>query len=93
MSSTPPPFTTACPDWERRIVTGEPLVPFGPQFPGEAAAALDVFKSLRMVDVAGKPTLGEICRPWILDFVDALFGSYDPDTGRRQIQEALLLVG
>lgn len=85
-------FTTACPDWERRIVTGEPLIPFGPLFPGEAAAALDVFRSLRMVDVVGKPTLGEICRPWILDFCDALFGSYDPDTGRRQIQEALLLV-
>lgn len=91
--SAAPPFSTACPDWERRIVTGEPLVPFGPLFPGEAAAALDVFKSLRMVDVVGRPTLGEICRPWILDFVDALFGSYDPDTGRRQIQEALLLVG
>jgi phage terminase large subunit-like protein len=88
----PPDFSTACPDWERRIVTGEPLIPFGPLFAGEAAAALDVFKSLRMVDVVGKPTLGEICRPWILDFVDALFGSYDPDAGRRQIMEALLLV-
>jgi phage terminase large subunit-like protein len=88
----PPDFSTACIDWERRIITGEPLVPFLPLFPGEAAAALDVFKALRMVDVVGKPTLGEICRPWILDFVDALFGSYDPDVGRRQIQEALLLV-
>lgn len=85
-------LTTACPDWERRIVTGEALVPFPPLYPAEAAVALDVFRSLRMVDVLGKPTLGAICRPWILDFVEALFGSYDPDSGRRQIQEALLLV-
>lgn len=67
-------------------------MPFGPLFAGEAAAALDVFRSLRMVDVLGKPTLGEICRAWILDFCDALFGSYDADHGRRQIQEAFLLV-
>ena len=89
----PPDFTTACPDWERRIVTGESLIPFAELYPGEAAAALDVFRALRMVDVAGKPTLGAICRAWILDFVASLFGSYDVDTGRRQIQEALLLVG
>lgn len=45
-----------------------------------------------MVDVAGSPTLGEICRPWVLDYVAALFGSYDPESGRRWIQESLLCV-
>lgn len=88
----PADFTTACPDWAERIVRGDSLVPFLPPFPGEAAAALDVFQQLRMVDVLGKPTLGEICRPWILEFVDGIFGTYNPDDGRRQIQEALLLV-
>jgi phage terminase large subunit-like protein len=36
--------------------------------------------------------MGEICRPWIFDFVSALFGSYDVDTGKRHITEYLLSV-
>jgi phage terminase large subunit-like protein len=56
-----PTWTTACPDWEQRIVERQSLVPFAPLFPDQAADALDVFKSLRMVDVAGRPTFGEAC--------------------------------
>lgn len=86
-----PVWTTACPDWRRRIVRGESMVP-PPLFPDEAAAGLEVFNSLRAVDVTGSPTLGEISRPWILDFVAAVFGAYDPETGRRLIREFFMLI-
>lgn len=85
-------WTTALPDWERRIVAGESLVPCGPLFPEEAAAAMEVFDAMRVVDVAGAPTVGEIARPWIRDLASTFFGSYDPDTGRRLIQSYFLKV-
>lgn len=90
--SKPPQWTTACPDWERRIVDRESLIPFDPLFPTEAASALDVFQLLRVMDVQGSPTMGEICREWITDFVGALFGAYDPDVGRRLVNEFFMLI-
>lgn len=85
-------WSTACPDWERRIRERQSLIPFAPLFPAEAKAALDVFKVLRAVDVAGGPTMGQICRPWILDFVAAIFGSYNADAGRRLVNTFFELV-
>ena len=85
-------WSTSCPDWEKRIVAGRSLIPCKPLFPDEAAAALDVFKALRIVDVAGSPTFGEVADDWILDFVSAVFGAYDPDTGQRMIREFFLCV-
>lgn len=85
-------WSTALPDWERRIVAGESIIPCGPLFPEEAEAALEVFKALRVVDVPGAPTVGEIARPWILDFAAAFFGSYDPETGLRHIKSYFLKV-
>lgn len=85
-------WTTACPDWANRLETRQPIIPFDPLFPSEAKSALDVFNELRVVDVAGSPKMGEINRPWIEQFVGSVFGSYDPDAGRRLISEFFLLI-
>ena len=87
-----PRWSTACPDWEQRIVARQPLITFPPLFECEAEAALAVFDDLRIVDAPGRPTMRETARPWVRDFVGALFGSYDPEAGRRMITEFFLLI-
>lgn len=87
-----PEWTTACPDWERRIAAGESIIPCGPLFPESADAAMRVFRELVLVDVAGSPMMGAVARDWLLDFVSVIFGAYDPETGKRLITEFLLLI-
>lgn len=85
-------WTTACPDWEQRIVARKSLIPFKPLFPTEADEALDVFGALRMVDATGSPLMSETVRDWVNQFVAAIFGAYDPDEGRRLVSEFMLLI-
>ncbi len=84
-------WSTACPDWERRIVAGESIIP-PPIFLEQAEQALAIFKQLRVVDLPGKPTFGECSEPWVFDYVAAIFGGYDAETGQQLIREYGLLI-
>ena len=87
-----PEWSTACPDWRDRIIAGRSLLPCNPLFPDEAAASLAIFKDLPIVDVMGKPTFGEIGRDWTFDLPKAVFGAYNAETGRREINQFFELI-
>jgi phage terminase large subunit-like protein len=57
-----------------------------------ASSAAAIFKELRVVDLPGKPTFGECCDDWVFDFVAAIFGAYDAETGKQLIREFFLLI-
>lgn len=84
-------WTTACPDWWRRLSAGESIIP-EPLFPDEAEAGLEVFKGLKIVDAPGSPTIEASCAPWVLAFAGAVFGSYNSETGERLIREVMLCI-
>ena len=84
-------WTTSCPDWAERLRARQSIIP-PPIFPAQAEEALAVFKQLRIVDAPGSPTFGEACEPWVFDFVAAIFGAYDSESGRRLVREALMLI-
>lgn len=84
-------WTTACPDWEARLVGGRTIIP-PPIFPDQAEQALAIFKQLRVTDLPGKPTFGECSEQWVFDFVGAIFGAYDAESGKQLIREFFLLI-
>ncbi|MBU9461358.1 terminase large subunit [Burkholderia multivorans] len=84
-------WTTACPDWERRLIARESIIP-PPIFPDQAEQAVAIFKELRVTDLPGKPTFGECSEQWVFDFVAAIFGAYDAETGKQLIREFFLLI-
>ena len=84
-------WTTACLDWERRLVERRSIIP-APIFSDQAEQALAIFKELRVVDLPGKPTFGECAEEWVFDFVRAIFGGYDAEAGKQLIREYGLLI-
>lgn len=84
-------WSTACPDWEQRLIDGRSIIP-PPIYPDEADKALAIFKELRVVDLPGRPTFGECSEQWVFDFVAAIFGAYDSETGNQLIREFYLLI-
>lgn len=68
------------------------MVASKPLFQQSADIALKVFKALKLVDVLGSPTIGEVTRQWVYDFVGAVFGAYDPVAKKRLIKEFFLLI-
>ncbi|MBI1450338.1 terminase large subunit [Acinetobacter sp. FL51] len=92
MSAMLPEWTTACPDWEERIVAKKSLMPCAPLFPEVADVAERIFKELILVDVMGSPKMGDVTLPWVIEFVQAIFGAYNPESKRRLIREFFLLI-
>lgn len=84
-------WSTACPDWESLLVSRQSIIP-SPIFPDQALQALGIFRELRVSDLPGKPTFGECSEVWVFDFVKAIFGGYEADTGNQLIREYGLLI-
>ncbi|MCV4343245.1 terminase large subunit [Pseudomonas capsici] len=84
-------WTTACLDWERRLVRRQSIIP-PPIFPDEAERAVQIFKELKVPDLPGKPRMADCCDEWVFDFVRAIFGGYDSETGKQLIREFGLLI-
>lgn len=87
-----PEWTTSCPDWEERIVAKKSLMPCAPLFPEVADVAERIFKELILVDVMDSPKMGEVTLDWVIEFVRAIFGAYNPESKRRLIREFFLLI-
>jgi phage terminase large subunit-like protein len=86
-------WSTACLDWEARITAGDSIIPDGlPIDEVRAGKALRIFKRLRVSDIPGKPTLGEVCPDWIFGLVRVVFGAFDGERKRQLIREFLVLI-
>lgn len=84
-------WSTACPDWEKRLINRESIIP-PPIYADQAEYALSIFKQLRIPDLPGKPTFGECSDEFVFDFVRVIFGAYDAETGNQFIREFGLLI-
>ena len=95
-------WSTACPDWEDRLKAKLSIIP-PPIFPEQADQALRIFKLLRVCDLPASvwddeldewrsPNFGECSEQWVFDFVAAIFGGYDAETGNQLIREYYLLI-
>jgi phage terminase large subunit-like protein len=80
-------WSTACSDWEARILSGSSLVPDLPLYQAEADRALRVFKRLKIPDMVGMPRMGMSRGHGSIRSSKPSGGSLDPETNIRAIQE------
>lgn len=85
-------WVTALPDWQDRIRNRQSLIPDLPLDLTRADKALRIFKQLRVPDIKGRPTHGEVCEEWVFDIVRAIFGAFDAETQARMIREYFLMI-
>lgn len=85
-------WDTSLPDWKERIRAKGSLIPDLPLDETRAEKALRIFKQLRVPDIKGRPTHGEVCEPWVFDIVRAIFGAFDAETQMRMIREYFLMI-
>jgi phage terminase large subunit-like protein len=83
----------SCVDWEDRLRAGKSLMPQLPLFREEAELAVQFFDNLRLPDVPGEPRMREAAGDWFREIVAALFGSRDPATNIRYVEEIFALIG
>jgi phage terminase large subunit-like protein len=86
------PWSTACPNWEERLTTGQSLVPNLPLFLDLADKAEDCFRDICIPDIPGTPRIGDVAGDWIFPIVRAVFGSFDKAANRRMIREFFISV-
>lgn len=82
----------ACADWVEKLNAGKTPIPDLPLDPVLADAAVDLFNLLRVPDIPGQPTMGEVGGEWFRDIIRAAFGSVDPATGKRFVGEIFNLI-
>lgn len=92
MTDTRNRWSTALPDWAERITSGRSIIPDLPLDQARADRALRLFKQLRVPDIRGTPTYGEVCNPFVFDLVRAIFGAFDAETALRMIREYFVLI-
>jgi phage terminase large subunit-like protein len=85
-------WDTSCVDWADRIRAGRSLLPLLPLVESEATRAVAIFNMLRLPDVPGQPVMADAAGEWQRDLVRAIFGSYDPEAGKRHVREVFQLV-
>ena len=86
------PVSFACPDWWDRLQAGLPPFPDLPLDEVEGQIAVDLFNKLRVPDIPGQPTFGEVGGDWVRAIIRAAFGSVDRRTGNRLVGEVFNLV-
>jgi len=82
----------ACPDWADKLRRGQTPMADLPLDPVAAGVAVDLFDLLRVPDIPGQPTMGEVGGEWFRDIIRAAFGSIDPATGKRFVGEIFNLI-
>lgn len=81
----------ACPDWAEKLQQGKTPIADLPLNRVMADAAVDLFNLLRVPDIPGQPSMGEVGGEWFRDIIRAAFGSVDAQ-GKRFVGEIFNLI-